>query len=167
MGTLVILFSMLVAATIVVHCKCKKKAILVTVVWLLGVSAYVYASGSARRLLNGAASRTTKIVIEVQGIVDNSSEAVEPVEIASESEVAAFFDALKLKRNSVFIAMACECLGNPHIHLHDTNGPFAKITIHHGKSIRCSLWSGNVDIQNGMIPKLKRYFESRGVELEE
>jgi len=90
---------------------CNKKAFLATVavigvVWLVGVSAYVYSAGSARR-------------------------------------------------------------GNPHVYLHDVNGPFAKITIHHGKSIRCSLWSGNVDIQNDMIPKIKRYFESRGVELEE
>jgi len=117
--------------------------------------------------LHGAASRTTKIVIEVQGVANNTIEAVETVEITSESEVAAFFDALQLKLNSVFMVKSCACRGNPHIHLHDTNGPFAKITIHHGKSIRCSLWSGNVDIQNDMIPKLKRYFESRGVELEE
>ncbi len=170
MGTLEILFLILIAATIMVLYKCKKKAFLATVtvigiVWLLGVSAYVYAAGSARRLLHGAASRTTKIVIEVQGVVDNKE--VETVEITSESEVAAFFDALKLKLNSVFTAPACACQGNPHVHLHDTNGPFAKITIHHGKSIRCSLWSGNVDIRNDMIPKLKHYFESRGVELEE
>jgi hypothetical protein len=172
MGTLYIPFAMLILATIVVLCKCNKKAFMATVtvigiVWLVGLSAYVYASGSARRLLNRAASRTTKIVIEVQGRVDNTLGVVETVEITSESEIAAFFDALKLKLNSVFMVKSCACRGNPQIHLHDTNGPFVKITIHHGKSIRCSLWSGNVDIQNDMIPKLKHYFKSRGVELAE
>lgn len=172
MGTFEILFFILVAATILILCKCKKKAILTTVtvigvMWLLGVSAYVYAGGSARRLLHGTASRITKIVIEVQGVVDSTYGAVETVEIASESDVAAFFDALKLKLNSVFWVPYCACHGNPHVHLHDTNGPFAKITFHHGKSIRCSLWSGNVDIKNDMIPKLKHYFQTRGVELAE
>jgi hypothetical protein len=157
---------MFVLATIVVICKCNKKAFLATVavigvVWLVGVSAYVYSAGSARRILNGAASRITKIVIEVQGRVDNTLGVVETVEIT------AFFDALKLKLNSVFMVLSCACRGNPHVYLHDVNGPFAKITIHHGKSIRCSLWSGNVDIQNDMIPKIKCYFEFRGVELEE
>jgi hypothetical protein len=146
----------------------RKKAIWAAVlgVCLLGALAYAYAAGSARRSLRRAASRTTKLVVEVQGVEGNTVKTVRTIEVSSEEDVAAFFGVLRLENNRVFSYWHCACLGNPHICLHDADGPFAKISIHHGKSIRCDLWPGNVNIRKDMIPKVEQYFESRGVKLE-
>ncbi len=156
------LLLLLAVVAIVVLCRRKKTGWATLLgVFVLAVSAYIYAGGSAERSLRGAALRTTKIVIE------DILEEVETVEVSSKEDVAAFFDVLRLERNSIFLHTECKCLGNPHIHLHDANGPFVTISIHHEKSTRCSWWSGNVDIREDMIAKVKQYFESLGVDLSE
>jgi hypothetical protein len=162
-----ILLLLLAVVAIVVLCRRKKTVwAIVLGVCVLGVSAYIFEAGSAQRSLREAASRTTKVVIEIRVVIDTVG-AVETIEVSSKEDVAAFFDVLRLERSSVLFRRVCECSGNPHIQLHDANGPFAKISIHHhGEFIRCSWCSGNINIREDMIPKVKQYFESLGVELE-
>lgn len=139
---------------------------------LLGIGAYTYAALSAHRKIQQVKKCTVKAVVEVQGVVDTGTKKTigitKTIEITSKEDIAALFDVLKLERNPVFLSRGCECTGNPHIKLYDTKGCFATITIHHGKSIRCTLWkSCNVNIRKEVIPKFKDYFNSIGVDVDD
>jgi hypothetical protein len=168
MGTFHILLFILVVATllIVTCCKNKKVIALILSLWVLGVAEYVHAGSSARRAMHKAKSRTTKAVIEVQGWVEDRVGTVERIEFTSKDDIASLFEVLQLRRNPVFRRRYCACMGNPHIQLYDPDGHVATITIHHGRSIRCTLWpSCNVDIRRDVAPKLKDCLSSHGIEV--
>jgi len=156
--------------SIAILCRCRKRAVRAAIVglWVLGISLCVVGMGSQQRRLDRAATRTTKIVIEVRGFADGAMQAVKTIEVSSPDEIETFFETLRLKRRKPgFAVRSCACRGNPHVHLQDADGPFVKITIHHAESVRSNLWSGNIDIRAEMIPRFKQYFETHGVTLEE
>jgi len=157
----------LILIAIMVKFKCRKNTIVAVVAafLLLLVGAVVHASGHARRIMRDLESRTTRAVIEEPSVTESNAETTKLTELAS-AEVSTFFELLKLKRNSIFNNRSCECEGNPHVQLFDEEGPIARLSVHHGgSSLRCALWSGNVDLEDDIIPKIKEYFESLGVNL--
>lgn len=159
---------MLAVGTLVIVARCRKKAVILVlaILWAGGIGSYVRASYEARRAMVAAEKRTTKAVIEVQGRVDEGWGVAQTVELTEKGDLASLFDGLRLERNGVGVKSACACLGNPHIQLHDAEGQFATITIHHGRMVRCTLWSTcNVDIQRDAVPKLRAFLGSLGVEL--
>lgn len=158
----------LAVVSLLIATRCKKKKVIVALVllWAFGIASYVHATYRAQLAMAKARSRTTKAVIAVRGRVGGGLGTVQEVELTSQVEIRSLFDVLKLQHSPVFARVSCACRGNPHIQLYDTKGQFATITIHHGKSIRCTLWpSCNVDIREDMIPRLKDYMSSLGVEL--
>jgi hypothetical protein len=135
-------------------------------IWVGGIGPYVYISCGPQRAMRAAERRTTKAVIEVGGLVGEDWDVVQAVELTASDEIASLFDGLKLKRNASFLISSCKCLGNPRIQLHDTTGQFATITLHHGKSVRGTLWlRGNVGIRRSALAELEAFMGSRGVAL--
>ena len=158
----------LVVGTLWIAARWRKKLVtgVLTLLWAVGIASYVYGSYEGQLAMHKAARRTTKAVVEVRSRVGDSIGVVQTAELTSKADLASLFDGLRLERNGVWTKRACACRGNPSVHLYDTTGQFATITIHHGKSIRCTLWSTcNVDIRQDALPKLKAFMESLGVEL--
>lgn len=158
----------LVVGTLWIAARWRKTLVIgvLALLWAVGIASYVYGSYEGQLAMHKAARRTTKAVVQVRGRVGDDIGVAQTVELTSKADLASLFDGLRLERNGVWARRSCACRGNPSIHLHDAEGQFATITIHHGKSIRCTLWSTcNVDIQQDAVPKLRAFLGSLGVEL--
>jgi len=160
----------LAAASLVMlaRSKSRKLRLALLLIWAVGIAGYVHGTHRARIALARAQARTSRAVIAVPGWIDDRFGIVRAVEITSRAEITTLFNALELQPNPVFTVRACACTGNPYIYLFDGETQFATITVHHGKSVRSTLWATcNVDIRPGRIPELEAFMHSHGVELPE
>jgi hypothetical protein len=55
----------------------------------------------------------------------------------------------------------CMCIGSPALYLYARSGEVVQLTNHHGRSVRCSLWSSDVRISN--TEKWLSWLDNRGM----
>jgi hypothetical protein len=55
----------------------------------------------------------------------------------------------------------CMCIGSPAVYLHVWGGPVVELTNHHGRTVRCSLWTSDVRVAD--IQKWVSWFSRRGI----
>lgn len=80
---------------------------------------------------------------------------------ADRKDIAGFAEALQLAQPEPGTGFHCMCVGSPAIRLYRGETELVLITNHHGKSVRASLWSSDVMLQD--VERWLQWFDERGI----
>lgn len=79
----------------------------------------------------------------------------------SPNDLKSFSESLQLTKTNPNEWFHCMCIGSPAIYFYKNGKETIHLTNHHGKSIRCQLWSSDVKIAD--IEKWVNWFDNHGI----
>lgn len=111
--------------------------------------------------LRGLIAESDSMVIKEFRAVSNASAMAVVYRSDNPEDLKTFSASLHLKKHSPFLSFRCMCDGTPVIYFYSGTNTTVHLSNHHGKSIRCSLWSSDVEIADN--DAWAQWFEDRGI----
>lgn len=122
--------------------------------------AVIPSSPRTSQLYNLIAESDSMVIKDFQ-VISNKLASTVIFRSTDPQDLKTFSDSLRLKKQSPFMWFHCMCSGSPTIHFYSGTNETVHLSNHHGKSIRCSLWSSDVKIADN--DKWAQWFEDHGI----